>query len=63
MDIHERIYAAGEEEIGEILDSALFRYRQLYPDWEISVISIEKSVDKNRQLDETIRLLENMKEK
>ena len=63
MDIFEIINNAKADEISEILDAVLRRYKQLYPDWEISVLSLEKSVDKNMQLDETIKLLEKLKEK
>ena len=63
MDIYEAINAAKKEEIADILDYVLFRYKQLHPQWELSVISIEKTVDKNEQLDKMIEILQNMKEK
>ena len=63
MDIFEIINNAKADEISDILDAVLHRYKQLYPNWEISVLSLEKSVDKNMQLDETIKLLEKLKEK
>ena len=62
MDVYEAIDAAEKEEIADILDYVLFRYKQLHPRWELSVISIEKAVDKNEQLDKMIELLQNMKE-
>ena len=62
MDIYEKISVAGADEIGDILDSVLFRYRELYPNWELSVVSIDKTIDKKEQLNEIIKLLANMKE-
>ncbi len=58
----EKIQNATREEISEILPAAMARYRELYPEWEIFYTSIEKSVDKNRQLNQMIALLEQMKE-
>ena len=54
---------AKPEEINDILQAVLARYRELYPDWEIITLSLEKAVDKNEQLDRMIALLETMKEK
>ena len=63
MDIYEAINAAKKEEIADILDYVLFRYKELYPQWKLSLISIERAVDKNKQLDKMIEILQNMKEK
>ena len=63
MDIYEKISAAGREEIAAILDHVLFCYKQLYPQWEVSVVSIDKREDRNEQLNSIIAMLENMKEK
>lgn len=52
---------ATEDEITEIVMAALKRYRELFPDWEISTINIDKTEDKNTQLDQMIALLEHMK--
>lgn len=62
MDIYEMINETGKEEIADVLDSVLFRYKQLFPDWEISVVSIDKTGDKNEQLNNMIHLIQNMKE-
>ena len=62
MDMIERIKNAKPEEIQEILMAVLARYRELYPGWDINVLSLEKSEDRNEQLDRTIQLLEKMKE-
>lgn len=60
MDIYEMINETGKEEIADVLDSVLFRYKQLFPDWEISVVSIDKTGDKNEQLNNMIHLIQNM---
>lgn len=62
MDIIKRIRIAKPEEMQDILMAVLERYRELYPDWDINVLSLEKNVDKNEQIDATIALLQSMKE-
>ena len=62
-EVLEYIMEADGKEIPQILDEVLFRYKVLYPDWSLSVVSIEKKGDKKEQLDQMIALLENMKEK
>jgi len=62
-DVLDYIAGASNMEIPQILDEVLFRYKVLYPDWNLSVVSIEKKGDKNEQLDQMIALLEKMKEK
>ena len=56
------IREADSHDIHILFYAALTRYREVNPDWEISLISIEKRRNKNQQLDEIIALLENMKE-
>ena len=54
----------GKAERGEIdalLTTILNRYRELYPGWEISIISLEKDSDRTGQMDRVIALLEQMK--
>ena len=63
MRILHEISRAKPEELDELLQAVLKRYREVYPDWEIITVSLEKAVDKNEQLDRIIALLENMKEK
>ncbi len=59
----EKIKKAEPEELNDILLAVLERYREVFPDWEIMTLSLEKAVDKNEQLDRVIDLLEHMKEK
>ena len=63
MDILERIKQAKPEEMDDLLHAVLDRYRELYPDWDISTVSIEKKGDLNEQLDAIIALIERMKDK
>ena len=51
-----------EYEIGDMLQAVLERYRELYPNWDISTISLEKAVDKTEQLNRIIALMEKLKE-
>ena len=50
-----------KDEIENILKAVLQRYSVLYPDWEISTISIYKNSDRNDQLDRMIQTLQSMK--
>ena len=59
----DQIKKAKPEELNDILLTVLARYQEVFPDWEVMTVSLEKSVDKNEQLDRMIGLLENMKEK
>ena len=60
-EILEKIGSADGNQIQTLLMAVLRRYGQLYPDSEISVISLEKNGNQNSQLDDMIRLLQNMK--
>ena len=60
---NELIRNAGQDEISEILRAVIARYQELFPEWEISILSLEKDTDKNSQLDRAIALLQSMKEK
>ena len=55
------IAKVGGTEIQELLNAVLRRYAELFPDWEISMISIEKQADRNQQLDSIIKVLQRMK--
>lgn len=57
----EKIAEANEEEVEEALWAVLKRYDELYPDWIVSTVSVEKKRDKNEQLDAMIRMLEGLK--
>ena len=59
----EQIKKAKPEELNDILQAVLARYREVFPGWELITISLEKAVDKNAQLDRIISMLETMKEK
>lgn len=60
-DLIERIMQANECEITELLEAVKERYSALFPDWDINIISLEKSRDHNEQIDRMIALLESMR--
>ncbi|MBE6916954.1 MAG: hypothetical protein E7470_03480 [Ruminococcaceae bacterium] len=60
-DLVEEIAYANEVEIEELLTAVLDRYAELFPNWEISTISLKKSSDRTEQLDRMIQLLQEMK--
>ena len=59
MEIFDLIDRLTEREIGEVVDAVLRRYSDLFPDWEIATVSINKKEDREEQLNNIIRLLEN----
>ena len=50
MELHDKIKRLGPEEIQDILDALLTRYRELYPDWDVNIVSLEKRKTKRRAL-------------
>lgn len=62
MDLLEEIKRIEKEQIQDVLQAVLARWRELYPDWDINIFSLEKSEDKNTQLDRVIALAEKLKE-
>ena len=61
FDLVEEIKQADGTEIEKLLKAVLQRYAVLYPGWEISTISLQKSADRNEQIDRMITMLQNMK--
>ena len=61
IDIFGKIAQADELEIENILKAVLQRYAVLFLEWDVSVISLQKSTDKNEQLDRIIEMLQGWK--
>lgn len=57
----EKIAQADEAEIGMLLQAVLQRYAVLFPDWELSIFSLQKSADRDAQLDQMIAVLQKIK--
>lgn len=62
MSVLSEIKNAKPEEMNDILLAVRERYQELFPDWEVIIISLEKAVDKNEQLDRMIALMKRLKE-
>ena len=60
-DLVEEITRANEKDIDKLIKAILLRYEVLYPDWEISTITLQKGSDRNEQIDRTITWLQSMK--
>ena len=56
------ISEARDFEIEAMMAALLKRYGEVFPDWEIDLVTIEKTGDRNKQIDDVIRLLEKLKE-
>lgn len=61
INLIEKIAQADSVEIEMLLKAVLARYAELFPDWEISTISLQKSSDTDEQLDRMIAMLQKMK--
>ena len=61
VDLAEEIAHADEQEIEQLLKVVLQRYTVLFPDYEVSTVSLPKSSDRNEQLDCMIASLQKMK--
>lgn len=61
LDLTKEIAQADGVEIEKLLKAVLRRYTVLFPDWEVCAVSIQKSDDRNEQLDRMITMLQNMK--
>ena len=59
--LYEMIGKAGPEEIGRLLNAVLDRYREVYPGWDIGIISFEKDKDREEQLNRMISFLERLR--
>ncbi len=60
-DIFQKISQADEIEIEDILKAVLQRCTDLFPDRDVSIISLEKCTDTNEQLDRIIEMLQGWK--
>ena len=60
-NLTEKIAQVDGMEIEKIFHAVRKRYAELFPGWEVTMISIEKNADRNDQLDGMIAMLQNMK--
>lgn len=56
------IRQADTAQIDIILQVTLSRWQELYPDWEISTLRLDRRKDRNTQLEQTITILNNLKD-
>jgi hypothetical protein len=61
-DLIKRINEATADEISDLSLALQSRYRELFPEWEILVVSIEKNRDHNVQIDNMILKLEGIRD-
>ena len=61
-EILKKIARADQSEASKLLEAVLRRYAELYPDWDVGTISVQKNEDRKKQLDAIIRVLESMKD-
>ena len=61
FDLVEEIAQADAVAIEKIIKAVLQRYAVLFPDWELSTISLSKNSDRNEQIDRIIKILQKLK--
>lgn len=61
FDLEEEIARADSTQIETLLKAILDRYAVLFPDWEISAVSLPKSPQRDVQIDRMIAVLQGMK--
>ena len=55
------IEQAEPQELEIILDEVLERYDKLFPQWEVSLVSVQRTTDRNEQIDRMIHALQKLK--
>lgn len=61
FELLDKIAQANEFEIESLMKAVQQRYNVLFPDWEIVTVSLQKNADPNKQLDQMITLLQQLK--
>ena len=61
FDLEEEIARADSTQIENLLKAILDRYAVLFPDWEISAVSLPNSPQRDVQIDRMIAVLQGMK--
>ena len=55
LDLVEGIAHSDKTQIEKLLKAVLQRYAQLFPEYEVSTISLKKGTDRNQQIDQIMR--------
>ena len=61
-ELLDKIKTVESKSIDLVMHAVLERYRELFPDWDINVISVDKCDDRNAQLDQIIDLVQKLKD-
>ena len=62
MDILSNVAATDADHVSDVIQIAIQRYRELFPDWEICFFSFKKTVSRNELIDMQISFLQQLKE-
>ena len=46
-----------EGQIGDILNAVLRRYKDLFPEWEVSTVSVKKNEDREELINQMVQML------
>ena len=57
----QKIQNANPNEAERYLNAIVKRYSVLYPDWDLTMVSLQKSDDKNEQIDRIISFIESLR--
>ena len=61
LPISEMIAHVDAEEYEKILRAVRRRHQELYPEWELVIVSLERHKDRERQIDALITMLQKQK--
>ena len=56
-----RLMEMDSNQLEQIFEALKQRHAQLYPDWEIHIMSIKKDTDRSMQIDRVVALLNGLK--
>lgn len=61
-DLLAKIGQVESSDMEAVLDAVLARYNQLFPQWDVNIVSLRKNESRNNQINGIIQTLEHMKE-
>ena len=57
----QKIANANPDEAERYLNAIIKRYSALYPDWNLTLVSLQKSGDENEQIDRMISVMDHLR--
>ena len=61
-DLEKQIANANAYDLDVIMHALMRRHKTLYPDWELTIVSLPKTPQRNEMIDQSINLLQQLKD-